>query len=93
MSHFNFSPIKTVLGQLFGSAGGSGAATTLQSYLYANNKPISQASGNQALAFKKLTLQGGLPVQAAPDPITGQPGASTGSRLVIEAGDIARTVS
>ena len=60
-------------------------------YLYANNKPISQASGNQSLALKKLTLQGGQPIQAPPDPITGEQAASTGSRLLIEAGDIKRT--
>jgi nucleoid-associated protein YgaU len=65
----------------------------LQSYLYANNKPISQAAGNQALALKKLTLQGGQPIEAPIDPLTGEPGASTGSRLLIEEGDIARTAS
>jgi nucleoid-associated protein YgaU len=41
--------------------GGATSATThLQSYLYANNKPISQASGDQVLALKKLTLTGGM---------------------------------
>ena len=52
-SFFNPSETQQVQRQLFGSAGGSSAATSLQNYLYANNKPISEASGNQSLALKK----------------------------------------
>ena len=92
-SFFNPSETQQVQRQLFGSAGGSSAATSLQNYLYANNKPISEASGNQSLALKKLTLQGGQPIEAPIDPLTGQPGASTGSRLLIQEGDIKRTAS
>ena len=90
-SYFNPSETQNVQRQLFGSQFTSSASTGLQSYLYANNKPISQASGNQTLALKKLTLQGGQPIEAPIDPLTGQPGASTGSRLVIEEINIART--
>ncbi len=90
-SYFNPSETQNVQRQLFGSAGGDSASTSLQSYLYANNKPISQASGNQALALKKLTLQGGQPIQAPFDPLTGEQAASTGARLLIEESDIART--
>jgi hypothetical protein len=91
-SYFNPSETQNVQRQLFGSAGGSGATTALQSYLYANNKPISQAAGNQTLALKKLTLQGGQPVQALPDPLTGEPGAVS-YLLRIQDSDIARTAS
>ena len=90
-SFFNPSQTQNVQRQLFGSQFTSSASTGLQNYLYANNKPISQAAGNQSLALKKLTLQGGQPIQAPPDPITGEQAASTGSRLLIEAGDIKRT--
>jgi nucleoid-associated protein YgaU len=67
------------------------ASTSLQNYLYANNKPISQAAGNQSLVLKKLTLQGGQPIQAPIDPITGEQAASTGGRLSLQESDIART--
>jgi YD repeat-containing protein len=90
-SYFNPSQTQQVQRQLFGSQFTSSASTGLQNYLYANNKPISQAAGNQTLALKKLTLQGGQPIQAPIDPVTGEPAASTGSRLLIEESDIART--
>jgi len=46
--------------QLLGGA--TGATTRLQSYLYANNKPISEAAGDQVLSLKKLTLTGATAV-------------------------------
>ena len=90
-SFFNPSETQNVQRQLFGSQFTSSASTSLQNYLYANNKPISEASGNQTLALKKLTLQGGQPIEAPIDPFTGEQAASTGSRLSLQESDIKRT--
>lgn len=70
--------------QLFGGA--SGSTTHLQSHLYANNHPISEASGDQILNLKKLSLVGGEEVRG-PGTVL-EPGEVIGYRLSLEAGDI-----
>jgi LysM domain len=65
--------------------GGAGSASTsLQSYLYANNKSLAQAQGTQQVTLKSLALVGG---QSTLD----IDGGITGWSLRLESGDIQST--
>ncbi len=52
----------TIMGTMLSAFGGRNSTTHLQSYIYANNKPIAEASGDLQIAYKTLTLTGGIPV-------------------------------
>jgi nucleoid-associated protein YgaU len=60
---------------------GNGSGATLQSYLYANNKPVSEARGTLSVQIKTLALQGGTAQVDAE-------GNTTGWRLALTADDI-----
>lgn len=80
--------------QLFGRTRGAifgpirtSANTQLQSYLYANDKPVAEGQGTQEITLKKLSLTGGVPQYGTPDPDTGIP-PLTGYRLTLAASDL-----
>ena len=73
--------------QLFG--GGSGATTQLQSYLYANNKPIGEASGEQVMSLKTLRLIGTPVYEGGVVGDTEYPGTLVGHYVTLQGGDIA----
>jgi YD repeat-containing protein len=68
------------------------SSAELQSYLYANNKPVAQAQGTQSVELAKLTLTGTTPVYS--EPVSdGEQGTITpviGQALILGEGDIAR---
>jgi YD repeat-containing protein len=50
------------LASILARQGGASNSTHLQSYIYANNKPIAEAAGDLQTSTKRLTLIGGTPV-------------------------------
>src|SRR4029078_7684033 len=57
--------------------------THLQTFVYANGKPVAEASADAVLSLRKLTLQGG-------DPVTDGEGQVGGWTLTLQASDIVR---
>jgi hypothetical protein len=82
---FGQSVTQQVQRQLFGGA--ASASTRLQSYLYADNKPISEAAGDQVISLRTLRLSAGTPVVEGGSFDT--PGTVTGYSLTLVTGDIA----
>jgi YD repeat-containing protein len=66
--------------QLNGLASG---VTHLQTFVYANGKPVAEASADHQLSLRKLTLQGG-------DPVLDAEGQVVGWTLALQASDIVR---
>src|SRR6185369_4136593 len=64
--------------QLNGLASGT---THLQTFVYANGKPVAEASSDNQLTLRKLTLQGG-------DPVLDAEGQVVGWTLTLQASDI-----
>ncbi|HWI10593.1 MAG TPA: LysM peptidoglycan-binding domain-containing protein, partial [Burkholderiaceae bacterium] len=76
------SVTQQVQSQLFGA--GTGATTHLQNYLYANNKSIAQAEGDQVISLHTLRLVGGQAVTDAEQHVVGW-------QLTLQASDVAST--
>jgi len=80
-------------GRMFGW-GVSSSTTKLQSYLYANNKSIAQASADQVVSLKTLRLVGGEPVYETVV-LSGDNGTEqrqTGWQITLQDNDIAHNL-
>ena len=55
-----YGAMQSFLSRIFNRQGGASTSTHLQSYIYANNKPIAEAAGDLQTLTRRLALVGGV---------------------------------